>query len=81
VTPTTPPLDDDRDTSPGLDVAGSFARLGEMFVKHIGGEKVWKGGLGDVVTQACRENLPGRVTARDIGVAAGILQKPKKKSK
>jgi len=75
----TPPPDDDLDTSPGLDVAGSFTRLGEMFVNHIGGEKVWKGGLGAVVEKACRENLPGRVTARDVGVAAGILKKPKKR--
>jgi hypothetical protein len=78
IPPRTPP-DDEADTSPGLDVAGSFARLGEMFVNHVGGEKLWKGGLGAVVEQACRENLPGRVTARDVGVAAGILKKPKKR--
>jgi hypothetical protein len=49
-------------------------KSGERFAKHIGAEKIWNGGLGEVVEELLENSgLSKPISASDVAREIGIL--------
>lgn len=63
-----------RDTDPKGRVDVALLRAGERIAKHVGAEKVWNSGLGEVVEEMLENSgLSKPITATDVARSLGIL--------
>ncbi len=63
-----------RDADPKGRVDALLLRTGEHLFKHVGAEKLWNNGLGDVVEELLENSgLSKPITASDVARQIGIL--------